>query len=92
MIECDIEVQKMSEYQKILAIHMAELSESEDPSLDEKIKVDGVAGFILEGYIQAGYDTLRKFMKASPQDIVTQVPMGNYYDLAERILKRKKNM
>ncbi len=92
MMECEIEVQKMSEYQKILAIHMAELAESEDPSLDEKIKVDGVPGFILEGYVQAGFDTLRKFMLASPQDIVTQVPMGNYYDLAERILKRKKTV
>lgn len=88
MLESEIEVQKISEYQKILVIHMAELSESEDPALDEKIRIEGVSGFILDGYIQAGFDTLRKFMKASPEEIAAQVPGANYYDLADKILNQ----
>jgi len=90
MLERDLEVQKMSEYQKILTIHMAELGESEDSSLDEKIKIEGVSGLITESLVSAGYDTLRKLMKADPVEIPTKVPGVNYYDLADKILEQTR--
>lgn len=88
MIGKEIDVQKMSEYQKILAIQMLELGESDDPSYDEKIKIEGVSGLITESLIGAGYDTLRKFMKSDPVEISTKVPGVNYYDLADKILEQ----
>lgn len=86
MIGKEIDVQKISEYQKLLTIQMVELAESEDPTFDEKLKIEGLSGLILESLVSAGYDTMRKFMQATPADISSKVPGVNYYDLASRIL------
>jgi len=94
MLGKEIEVQKLTEYQKILAIRMAELSEAEDPSLDEKLRIEGVSGLITESLISAGFDTLRNLMKADPAEIPTKVPGVNYYDIADKVLEqtRKKKV
>ena len=94
MIGKEIDVQKMTEYQKILTIQMAELADSEDPSYDERLKIEGVSGLINESLIGAGFDTLRKFMRAEPAELTTKVPGVNYYDLADKILEqtRKKKV
>jgi N utilization substance protein A len=92
LIGREIDVQKISEYHKLLTIQMAELAESTDPSLDEKLKIAGISGLILESLIGAGFDTLRHFMQAVPTDLQSKVPGVNYYDLADKILEqiRKK--
>lgn len=92
MIGKEIDVQKMSEYQKLLAVQMIEFGESPDPSFDERLKIEGVSGLIIESLVSAGFDTLRKFMKADPTEIPIKVPGVNFYDLADKILEqvRKK--
>ena len=90
LLQRDLEVQKLSEYQKILSIHMAELSESEDPTFDDRLKVEGVSGLITESLVSAGFDTLRKLMKADPLEIPTKVPGVNYYDLADKVLEQTR--
>lgn len=90
MLGKEIDVQKMSEYQKLLNIQMLEQGEKEDPSFDEKLKIEGVSGLILESLIGAGYDTFRKFMQANPAEIPTKVPGVNYYDLADKLLEQLK--
>ena len=92
MLECEIEVQKITEYQKLLTVQMAEMSDSEDPSLDDRLKIEGVSSLIIESLIGSGYDTVRKLMKADPAEIPVKVPGVNYYDLADKILEqiRKK--
>lgn len=92
MLESEIEVQKITEYQKLLTVQMAELSDSEDPSLDERPKIEGVSSLIIESLVGAGFDTIRKLMKADPAEIPVKVPGVNYYDLADKILEqiRKK--
>jgi N utilization substance protein A len=90
MLGHEIDVQKMSEYQKILIIQMGELADMEEPSFDEKIKVEGVSHFVLDSLISAGFDTLRKFMKAEPADIALKVPGVNYYDIADKIVEQTK--
>ena len=86
----DLEVQKLSEYQKILSIHMAELSESENLAFDGRLKIEGVSGLITESLVSAGFDTLRKLMKADPLEIPTKVPGVNYYDLADKVLEQTR--
>lgn len=90
MIGKQIDVQKLSEYQKLLTIQMVELGEAEDPNLDERLKIEGVNNLILESLISAGYDTMRKFMQSSPADIPTKVPGVNYYDLADKIVEQTR--
>ena len=92
MLDCTIEVQKITEYQKLLGVQMAELSSSEDPALDERLKIDGVSSLIVESLVSAGFDTIRKAMKVDPSEMPVKVPGVNYYDLADKILEqiRKK--
>jgi N utilization substance protein A len=90
LLQRDLEVQKLSEYQKILSIHMTELSESEDPTFDDRLKVEGVSGLITESLVSAGFDTLRKLMQADPLEIPTKVPGVNYYDLADKVLEQTR--
>ncbi len=90
MIGKDFEVQKLSEYQKLLTVQMAELGEDSDPSFDEKLKIEGVSGLINESLIGAGYDTLRKLMKADPLEVPVKVPGVNYYDLADKIIDQMR--
>ena len=84
----EIDVQKMSEYQKLLTIQMAELADTPEPALDERLKIEGVSGLIIESLVSAGYDTMRKFMQAVPVEIPAKVPGVNYYDLADKILEQ----
>ncbi len=88
MLNTEIEVHKMSEYQKLLTIQMAELADSTDESLDDPLKIEGVSGLVQESLIGAGFDTLRKFMLAVPTDLSAKVPGVNYYDLADKILEQ----
>jgi N utilization substance protein A len=90
MIGKEIEVQKLSDYQKLLTVEMAEYGDSENEELDKKLKVEGVSGLVLESLIGAGFDTLRKVMKADPTEIPTKVPGVNYYDLADKILEQMR--
>lgn len=88
MLEKNLEVQKLSEYQKILEIQMAELADQPNEFLDEKIKIENVSGLITQGLIAVEIDTFRKFMRANPADIAMKVPGANYYDLADKLLEQ----
>ena len=92
LIGKEIDVQKLSEYQKILTVQMAEFAETQDPTFDDRLRIDGVSGLIMDSLSSAGYDTLRKFMQSTPAEIATKVPGVNYYDLADKIVEqiRKK--
>ncbi len=91
MLECQIDVQKLSDYQKILTVQMAELAEREDPRWDERLKIEGVGTLVTESLVGSGYDTLRKFMQANPEEFLKKVPCVNYYDLADKILDQMKD-
>ncbi len=94
LLETEIEVHKISEYQKLLTIQMAELADMGGPSLDDPLKIDGVSSLIQESLIGAGFETLRKLMLAEPGDLSSKVPGVSYYDLADKILEqlRKKKV
>ena len=78
----------MSEYQKLVTLQMADLSKKENPDLDEPLKIPGVSSLIVDGLISAGFDTLRKVAEASPQELTSNVPGFNYFDVADKILEQ----
>lgn len=90
MLGKEIEVQKLSENQKLLAVQMLELSEDPDPVFDAPIKIEGVSGLIHESLIGAGVDTLRKFMQLKLEEVPSKLPGVNYYDLADKILEQTR--
>ncbi len=73
LIDAEIAVKRMSEYQKFLAIQKIELAESEDPTFDLPLELKTVNSMITENLIDAGFDTKRKILQASSEQI-TQVP------------------
>jgi len=90
LLDVEFEVQKMSEYQKLVTLQMADLSKAENPELDEPLKIPGVSSLIVDGLISAGFDTLRKVAEASPQELTSNVPGFNYFDVADKILEQAK--
>ncbi len=88
LIGKEIEVQKLTEYRKILTVQMAEFAEDSDPAYDERIRIEGVSGLIVDSLAGAGYDTMRKFMQSDPEEISAKVPGVNYYDLADKIVEQ----
>ncbi len=80
-----LEVQRMSEFNKMLEIQRYELSESDSADLDEPLQIEGINKLILQNLVHAGFDTLRKVLRASPAEIAA-VP-GISLEMAYRILE-----
>lgn len=89
LIGKEITAQKISDYQKLLSIRIAEILDSNDPILDQSISnVKNVSNLILEELKSSGFDTIRKVLSASSKDLVSTVPGLNYLDLIEKILEK----
>jgi N utilization substance protein A len=93
LIGYDIEVQRMSDYNRTKAIQRSELASSEDPTLDEPLeRIEGVNKLIFEHLVQEGFGTPRKLLMSSPEELA-KVP-GISIDMADHILEqiRKQRM
>lgn len=93
LIGYELEVQKMSEYKRALALQQLELSEMTDPTLDQPLKeIEGVNKLIFEHLVAEGFSTPRALLKASSEQL-SAIP-GISVDMADRILEeiRKQRM
>ncbi len=91
LINAELAVKKMSEYQKSVTLQMEELSTSEDPEMDEPLKIEGVSTLIIEALKSADFDTIRKVVSTAPHELTANVPGFNYFDVAEKILEQMRN-
>ena len=72
LIGAELEVQKMSNYKAALAVQRAELAATDDPTLDERLHVEGhMFKMIVESLIGAGLDTPRKLLQATPEQLAS---------------------
>jgi len=85
LIGYELEVQRMSEYNKLLEIQRLQLAESDDPVLDQPLVIDGINKLIVENLIQSGFDTMRKILAASVDQLI-EVP-GISLEMAYKILE-----
>ena len=90
ILDQEIDFQKITDFQKLTVVRMAELSDSENPKLDQPLKIEGISSLIVEALISAGYDTIRKISQTKPDELVAKVPGINYLDLADKILEQTK--
>lgn len=92
LIDMDLHVQKMSDYKAAMSVQRSQLAASDDPTLDESLAIEGVSNLIIENLASAGYDTLRKVLNSTPEQLAT-VP-GISVEMADKILEqiRKKRM
>ena len=85
LIGYELEVQRMSEYNKALEIQRLQLAESPDPALDLPLEIVGFNRLIVENLAQSGLDTLRKVL-AAQVDELAKIP-GISIDMAYKILE-----
>lgn len=93
LIEAELQVQKLSDYQTQMHLKGAELAQSDDPSLDLPLSaIEGISGMIIHSLISAGFDTPRKVLNATSEQLAA-VPEFSL-EMAHKILEqiRKERM
>lgn len=93
LIGFEVEVQKMSDYNRAMAIQRAELAESDDPTLNIALsEIPGVPNLIFEHMVEKGLNTPKALLIVSPEELAS-IP-GISLQLADAILEqiRKQRM
>lgn len=93
LIGCELDVQKISDYERALTLQQLEYSESDDPTLDEPLKeIPGINKLIFEHLVAEGYATPRSLLKASSAELA-RIP-GISAETADKIIEeiRKQRM
>jgi transcription termination/antitermination protein NusA len=86
LIGMELNVQKMSDYLKVMSLQSAEMAASDNPALDEPLVIEGISPFVVESLISAGYDTPRKLLNATVKDL-TEIPEISE-ELATKVLDK----
>lgn len=87
LIGYDLEVQRMTDYNRTMAIQRQELAETDDPTLDQPLEsIEGVNSLIFDHLVAEGYNTLRSLLQATPEKLAT-IP-GISVELADKILEQ----
>ncbi|MBS0605426.1 MAG: transcription termination/antitermination protein NusA [Parachlamydiales bacterium] len=91
LIGAELHVQKMSQYQSAMNIERAQLALADDPTLDEPLAVEGVNSMIIESIISAGFDTARKVLNATPEQLssIPEISIEMAYKILEQIRKKR---
>ncbi len=94
LVDFELDIQKLTDYQKRSTIIRRELSESEDPILDAPLSetIDNISSLVLENLIGEGYDTPRKILLADPAEIATKsgISLELIDDIMEKIIQKRK--
>lgn len=92
LIECELDVQRMSDYNRAMALQRTELASSEDTTLDEPVsQIEGVSSLILEHLTAEGFGTVRKLLTASPEQLaqVSGISLETADSILEKIRKQR---
>jgi N utilization substance protein A len=97
LIDMNLLVKKSSDYQKELIFDRQRLSLSEDPELDypleniEGVKTSTKDQFVLDSLKDAGFDTLRKVLSASPEELkkISSITPEMIEEILDKIRKKR---
>lgn len=93
LIGYELEVQRISDYNKTMALQRGELASSDDPGLDLPLEsIEGVNNLIFEHLVAEGFKTPRALLVATTAEL-SKVP-GISLEMADKILEsiRKQRM
>ena len=88
----DLQIQKMSHYKATMNLERAQMASADDPTLDEPLTIEEVSSrMIIESLISAGYDTPRKVLNATPEQlaIVPEISLEMADKILEKIRKKR---
>lgn len=93
LIGYELDVQRMTDYNRAMAVQRTELALSEDTTLDLPLEsLEGISSLILQHLNAEGYGTARKLLTAAPEQLA-KIP-GISVEMADNILDqiRKQRM
>ena len=88
----DLQIQKMSHYKATKNLENAQMASADDPTLDEPLTIEEVSSrMIIESLISAGYDTPRKVLNATPEQlaIIPEISLEMADKILEKIRKKR---
>ena len=88
LIECELKVFKMSDYEKEAHLLLQKLATSDDPALDEALSVTGANQLVVDNLVAAGFDTPRKVLAHTPHHLAKEADLS--LDLIEDIIEHIK--
>lgn len=91
LIETQVEVKKLSDYQKELVVLRKELVHSDNQELDQELKkIDNVNQFIINTILESGINTPRKLLQTSPVSLsqLTDISLQMAEDVLEQTRKQ----
>ncbi|MCH9613253.1 MAG: Transcription termination/antitermination protein NusA [Chlamydiia bacterium] len=91
LIGMELSVKKMSEYQAELTFEAKQMASDEsNENLDEKIDSEGLNAFVLDALVEAGFDTPRKLLAVSPDELSEKASISREMadDILEKIRKK----
>jgi N utilization substance protein A len=87
LIGYSLEVQRMTDYNRAMAIQRKELASTDDPTLDQPLEaIDGVNSLIFDHLVDKGYSTMRSLLQATPEQLAA-IP-GISLEMADKILEQ----
>ncbi|ADI38225.1 30S ribosomal protein S1 [Waddlia chondrophila 2032/99] len=87
LIGYELEVQRMTDYNKTMAIQRTELAESDDPTLDHPLTgIEGVNKLVFEHLVAEGFNTPRTLLLASPEQLSNAASIS--LEMADHILEQ----
>lgn len=87
LIGYDLEVQRMTDYNRTMEIQRHELAETDDPTLDLPLEsIEGVNKLVFDHLVAEGYTTMRHLLQAAPEQL-TAIP-GISKEMASKILEQ----
>ena len=92
LIDAEIEVEKLTDYESKLQFERRLIQDAENPELDVVIDdLEGINKFIIESLKDAGFDTPRKILNSSSKDISNEsgVSIEMVEDLMEKLRKER---
>lgn len=95
MVGKDLEVRRLSDYQKELVVERREFSLSTDPSLDEPLTAEeGYNQFVIDTLHSAGFVSKRNILAANPKDIAdaANISIETVEALLEKIRKGRTKL
>jgi len=88
----DLQIQKMSHYKATMNLERAQMASADDPTLDEPLTIEEVSSrMIIESLISAGYDTPRKVLNSTPEQlaIIPEISLEMADKILEKIRKKR---
>ncbi|MDR3624002.1 MAG: transcription termination factor NusA [Chlamydiales bacterium] len=91
LIGYSLDVQRMSDYTRAMAIQQSELIASDDSSLDEPLDIPGINTLVIQNLLHAGFDTARKVLSQKPEELmkVPGISLDMAYTILEQVSKKR---